>query len=143
MTQDAHKGIFESFDAGDYRIGIVAALFNAEISNQLSDSALAKCEAYRISQSNITVHRVAGAIEIPVVLKALAETKKYDCLVALGSIIRGETPHFDYVAKIVSEGTLKIMMDYGIPVGFGVLTCENEAQALARLGRNIGRVSEP
>ena len=140
MSQNTLRGEFEVFDAKEYRIGIVLALFNSHIGEALFFSAIEMCKKYNIPESNITVHRVAGSVEIPILLQALAETKKYNCLVALGTIIRGETAHFDYVAKIVSEGVLRIMLDYKIPVGFGVLTCENNEQAHARVLSGGGAV---
>jgi 6,7-dimethyl-8-ribityllumazine synthase len=133
MSQNLPKAEFKVFNAESYKVGIVVAVFNPDIGESILASALEKCRLYSIPESNITVHKVAGSVEIPVVLQALAETKSYDCLVALGTIIRGETPHFDYVAKIVSEGVLRVMLDYHIPIGFGVLTCENKDQALARV----------
>ncbi|MEK7075417.1 MAG: 6,7-dimethyl-8-ribityllumazine synthase, partial [Patescibacteria group bacterium] len=89
-------------------------------------------KTYKLQDSLIKIYRVAGCVEIPVILKGLAENKQYDCLVAIGAVVRGETPHFDYVAKIVSEGILKIMLNFGIPVGFGILTTDNIKQAQAR-----------
>lgn len=133
MAQGVQRGVFEKFDASAYKIGIVVGQFNKDICDDLLTSAFAKCEEYNITKDAVTVVRVPGSVEIPVILKAMAETKRYNCLVSLGVIIRGDTPHFDYVAKIVTEGVLKVIMDYGIPVGFGVLTCENHEQATARL----------
>jgi 6,7-dimethyl-8-ribityllumazine synthase len=130
--QNAEKGEFGVFDASSYKVGIVSAQFNKDIADALLKSALAKCEEYKILKENITVYKVPGSVEIPVILEKMAESKKYDCLVALGTIIRGGTPHFDYVAKIVSEGVLRVMLDHCTPVGFGVLTCDNKDQALAR-----------
>ncbi len=140
MSQGVQQGQFEIFDASSYRVGIVAAQFNQDICDVLLASAISKCEAYGISKENIIIKKVPGSVEIPVILKALAETKRFDCLISIGCIIRGETPHFDYVAKIVSEGVLRVMMDYGIPVGFGVLTCEDKPQALARINTGGGAV---
>ena len=131
--QKVAKAEFTVFDAKKYRVGIVAAQFNKDVTDELLKSAEENLREYGVPVNKISVHRVAGSVEIPVVLKALAETKKYDCLVALGAVIRGDTPHFDYVCKMVSEGVLRVMMDYGLPVGFGVLTTENKDQALARL----------
>lgn len=131
MSQQVQKGQFEKFDASSYKIAIVTARFNREICDGLLESALKTCEQYGIK--NPSVYKVPGSVEIPVILKILASTKKYDCLVALGAVIRGETPHFEYVAKMTSEGVLRVMMDYEIPIGFGVLTCENQDQAIARV----------
>ena len=131
MTQTIPKKEFELFDASTFKIGIVVGMFNDEITSKLLESAKEMCVRYFIPEENISVYHVAGCVEIPVILNALAE-KKYDCLVALGAIIRGDTPHFDYVAKIVSEGVLRVMLDHTVPVGFGVLTCENIEQTRIR-----------
>ncbi len=130
--QKVLKANFKSFDAKKYRVGIVVAQFNRDVTEGLLKSVEKKLAEYRVPKKNITICPVAGSVEMPVVLKAFAETGKYDCLVALGAVIRGDTAHFDYVCKIVSEGILRVMMDYGVPVGFGVLTMENKEQALVR-----------
>ncbi|MDP2599938.1 MAG: 6,7-dimethyl-8-ribityllumazine synthase [Deltaproteobacteria bacterium] len=131
--QNTNNGIFKDFDASGYRLGIVVAQFNKDITDGLLQTALAKASKYNIPEENVKIFMVAGSIEIPVILKAMAESKKYDCLVALGAVIRGETAHFEYVAKVVSEGILRVQLDSGIPVGFGILTCENVAQAKVRI----------
>lgn len=125
---------FKKFNARKYRVGLVVAQFNRDITDALLDGAIKMIRAYKIPDKNIVVKKVAGSIEIPLILQMLAKQKKFDCLVAIGAIIRGETPHFDYVAKIVSEGILEVMLDYDIPVGFGVLTLSSIAQAKARFG---------
>src|SRR3989344_6822500 len=130
--QEVKKANFEKFDASGYKVGIVVAQFNRDVTEELLKSALDMLESYRVGKKNIKVLSVAGSIEIPVVLKHLAASKNYDCLLAIGAIIRGETPHFDYVAKIVSEGITRVMLDYGIPIGFAVLTTENHEQASSR-----------
>ena len=129
----ANRGKFKLFSAVDCRVGIVVGQFNREITEQLLESCLAMLDTYGVTQKNVLVYRVAGSIEIPVILKKFAETGKYDCLIAIGAVIRGETAHFEYVAKIVSEGVLRIMLDFGLPVGFAILTTENLAQAKARV----------
>ncbi|MDE2031106.1 MAG: 6,7-dimethyl-8-ribityllumazine synthase [Patescibacteria group bacterium] len=139
MSQNIAKREFEIFNAKSYHVGIVVGAFNYEVTDKLLESAVEMCHKYSIPDDNIKIYHVAGSVEIPVILKALAG-EKYDCLVALGAIIRGDTPHFDYVAKIVSEGVLQVMMTSGIPVGFGVLTCENIEQAQARLHTGGGAV---
>lgn len=127
------QGKFEVFDASGYKIGIVVAQFNHEITEQMLENCIGAMTHYEISKDRIFISRVAGSVEIPVILQKLAETKKFDCLVAIGAIIRGETPHFDYVAKIVAEGITRVMLDYGIPIGFAVLTTENHEQASSRV----------
>ncbi len=136
--QNVEQGKFELFDASSYKVGIVCAQFNQDIMDAVLASAMEACEKYGIKKENLIIKKVPGSVEVPVVLKAFAETKTYDCLVALGAIIRGDTPHFDYVAKIVSEGVLRVMMDYGLPVGFGILTCDNKEQALVRISAGAG-----
>ncbi len=135
---NAQQGKDNLFDASKYRIGIVVAEFNKDITEQLLASALQEAERFHIPAKNIKVFHVPGSVEIPVILRALAKSKKYDGLVALGAIIRGETDHYAYVANIVSQGILEVMMSMGVPVGFGVLTCENMAQATARIGSGKG-----
>ena len=128
------QGKFEVFDASDYKIGIVVGQFNYEITEATLENCISTLAHYEIQRDKISVNRVAGSVEIPVILQKLAETKKFDCLVAIGAIIRGETSHFDYVAKLVTEGVTRVMLDYGIPIGFAVLTTENHEQASGRVG---------
>jgi 6,7-dimethyl-8-ribityllumazine synthase len=136
--QNANKGVSKAFDASTYRVGIVVAQFNADITDQMLASALAATKDFKLNEKKITIHRVAGSVEIPVTLRALAATNRYDALIALGAVIRGETDHYDYVVKIVTEGVLSVMMQFGIPVGFGVLTCNNLKQAQARVNSGKG-----
>jgi 6,7-dimethyl-8-ribityllumazine synthase len=130
--QMANQGEFRPFDAGDWKIGIVVAQFNAHITDALYGSALSRAAEYKIVPGNITTIRVAGAIEIPLALQSLAEQEGFRALLAIGCVIRGDTPHFDYVCKFVTEGILRVGLDNSTPIGFGVLTCLNEAQATAR-----------
>ena len=120
-------------DGSKLRVGIVAARWNDQITNQLLDNALKALEKSKIHSENIKILRVAGAVEIPYALHKLAKSKKYDFLVALACVIRGDTPHFDYVCKMVQEGSLKVMLEDNIPVGFGVLTMNNIKQARERI----------
>jgi 6,7-dimethyl-8-ribityllumazine synthase len=134
MSQDnVVKAQFPVFDASNYKIGIVVAQFNRDITDALLSSALKKAKEYKISDNNIIIKKVAGSVEAPVVLSAMAKSKKFDCLLVIGTIIRGQTVHFDYVAKIVSEGMLRVMLDYNIAIGFCVPMCENHDQAVARI----------
>jgi 6,7-dimethyl-8-ribityllumazine synthase len=131
-VQQALQASYEPFDASQWRIGIVVAQFNRHITDRLLESALQRAAEYSIPPENIEVIKVAGAIEIPVALQHLAASGKYRALLGAGCIIQGETPHFDYVCKLVTEGILRVQLDHTIPVGFGVLTCNDEAQAEAR-----------
>jgi 6,7-dimethyl-8-ribityllumazine synthase len=139
--QNADQGNLQPFNASQYRVGIVVAQFNAPLTEALLASALARAKEFHIPDGNLTIERVAGSVEIPVVLKALAATKRYDALVALGAVVRGETDHYEHVSRIVSEGVLQVMMQSGVPVGFGVLTCDTEAQAKARLESGGGALA--
>jgi len=87
---------------------------------------------------NIETVRVPGAFEIPVAVKQAANSRRYDAVIALGAVIRGETPHFDYVASECARGAMQVMLDTGVPVGFGVLTCDTLEQAQARAGGAAG-----
>lgn len=138
MSQQSNNIEFKKFNADKLKVGIVVAGFNKDITDELLLSAKKCCADYKIPEKNITVHYVAGCVEIPLILKKLVETKKYRALVALGAIIRGDTAHFDYVAKAVTEGVMRVQLDSGIPVGFGVLTLENKKQAQVRLMSGYG-----
>ena len=135
MPKITQEGKFNKFDGSKMKVGIVVAQFNKNVSDKLLDSALMMCEAYNINKKNIVIHEVPGSVEIPLILNAMAKNKagkKFDMLVALGAVIEGETKHFDYVCKIASEGILRVMLDNNIPIGFGILTCKNHAQAMER-----------
>lgn len=113
------------------RIAVVTARFNEEVTSKLEDGAFDYLE--EVGAEILSV-RVPGAIEIPLAIKALFETKKIDGVVALGAVIRGETTHYDYVCQSVERGCSELMLQYNKPVGFGVLTTENDEQAFARAG---------
>ncbi len=120
----------EAFEVdGDLRVVIVAASWHAEIQQALVDSAAATCERFGIEPEVVWV---PGTFELPVVAARVAED--CDAVVALGTVIRGGTPHFDYVCDAVTAGLTRVALDSGVPVGFGVLTCDDQEQALARSG---------
>ena len=126
----------EPFNAENWRIGIVTAEFNSDITGQLEKSAIDRAAEYNIKDAQIDVLKVAGAIEIPLVLQQMAAVGKYDALLAVGCVIKGETPHFDYVCQFVTDGILRVQMDHSMPVGFGVLTCNTLDEAVSRA--NLG-----
>jgi 6,7-dimethyl-8-ribityllumazine synthase len=129
----AEKGKFEVFDAAEWRIGIVVAQFNKSITDSLLESSLQRAKDYHIVDKNIDIFRVAGAIEIPLVLKKMAMKQNYNALLAIGCVINGATPHFEYVCKFVTEGILAVQMETMSPIGFGVLTCATDEQAKSRM----------
>ncbi|MFC1587234.1 6,7-dimethyl-8-ribityllumazine synthase [Planctomycetota bacterium] len=121
-----------SLEGGPLRIGIAVSRFNENITQPLLEGALAELKSLGVADSNVTMAQVPGAVELPLALSQMAASKNYDALVALGCVIRGGTPHFDYVCRITSDGCCQVSLEYGIPVGFGVLTCDTLAQAQER-----------
>lgn len=117
-------------------VGVVTARWNSEITEKLEDGALSYLE-HNVENVQILAVKVAGAVEIPLAVKALLD-EGCDGVVALGAVIRGETSHYDYVCNSVERGVSQLMLDYKKPIGFGVLTTENEEQALARAGGKLG-----
>jgi 6,7-dimethyl-8-ribityllumazine synthase len=115
-------------------VGIVVARFNGEITSRLLDGAIGALEEAGVERDRIDVVPVPGAFELPLGAMALARTRRYSCVVALGCVIRGETPHFDFVAGEAASGLQVAALETGIPVSFGVLTCDNREQADARAG---------
>jgi 6,7-dimethyl-8-ribityllumazine synthase len=120
----------EAFDASDYSVAVVAASWHTEVMDGLLAGARRALDAHGVTDAEVV--RVPGTFELPVVADALAE--EYDAVVALGVVIRGGTPHFEYVCSAATEGLTRVSLDHGIPVGFGVLTCDTEEQALDRAG---------
>ncbi len=120
------------------KIGIVVARFNSFIAEKLLEGALDSLVRSGVSTDDIVVARVPGAFEIPLIAQKMAKSGKYDAIICLGAVIRGATPHFDYVAGEVSKGTAQVMLDTGIPVLFGVLTTETIEQAIERAGTKAG-----
>ena len=124
------------------RIGIVCSRFNEFIVTALLDGARRGLAHCGVAEHNVDVTWVPGAFEIPVAIRTMATTGRYDALVALGAVIRGETAHFEYVAGPCSNEIARIQVDTGIPIGFSVLTVENVEQAVARSGPDSGNKGE-
>jgi len=118
-------------DGHGLRVAVVATRWHREISDALVAGAQRALDDCRVE--DCTIVRVPGAFELPVTAKALAQ-QRYDAVVALGVVIRGGTPHFDYVCRAATDGLTRVAIDASIPVGFGVLTCDDEKQALDRCG---------
>jgi 6,7-dimethyl-8-ribityllumazine synthase len=121
----------EPVDCSDLKVAVVAASWHTEVMDGLLAGAHRALEAHRVTDA--TVVRVPGTFELPVVAQALAE-KGYDAVVALGVVIRGGTPHFEYVCSAATDGLTRVALDHTVAVGFGVLTCDTDAQALDRAG---------
>ena len=122
-----------SLNATDLRFGIVVSRFNDFITERLLDGAIEGVTTNGGDENNITVVWVPGAFEIPLAAQTLAASGNYDVVVALGAVIRGETPHFDYVCQGVTHGVTQVSLNTGVPVAFGVLTTDNIEQARARI----------
>ncbi|MFE5539017.1 6,7-dimethyl-8-ribityllumazine synthase [Streptomyces sp. NPDC056492] len=118
-------------NCGDLRVAVIAAQWHEKVMDGLVDGALRALHELGIDEP--TLLRVPGCFELPVVAKVLAG-RGYDAIVALGVVIRGGTPHFEYVCQGVTQGLVQVSIDSGVPVGFGVLTCDNDEQALDRAG---------
>ena len=126
----------EGSPSGDGRaVGIVVSRFNGDITDRLLARALTALEEQGVARDAVTVVPVPGAFELPLAAMALAKTRSYACIVALGCVIRGETAHFEYVAGEAASGLQLAALETGVPVAFGVLTCENVEQAEARIER--------
>jgi 6,7-dimethyl-8-ribityllumazine synthase len=120
---------------GRRAVGIVVSKFNAEITNALLERALAELDEIGVPRDAVMIMPVPGAFELPVAAMALAKTRRYSAIVALGCVIRGETPHFDYIASEAASGLQLAAIETGVPVSFGVLTVENRKQAEERIDR--------
>jgi 6,7-dimethyl-8-ribityllumazine synthase len=120
------------------RFGIVAGRFNEFISTRLLDGALDSLKRHEVADDDVEVAWVPGAFELPLVAQRLAASGRYDALICLGAVIRGGTPHFDYVAAETAKGIAKVSLDTGIPVIFGVLTTDTIEQAVERAGTKAG-----
>ncbi len=118
-------------DCSDLRVAVVAASWHEQVMDGLVAGALEAVDRYQVGASEVV--RVPGSFELPVVAQALAR-QGFDAVVALGVVIRGGTPHFDYVCGATTDGLTRVALDTGVPIGFGLLTCDTEQQALDRAG---------
>lgn len=124
--------------AKDLKFGIVISRFNDFIGERLLGGALDALKRSGADEQDVDVFKVPGAFEIPLIAKRVAETGRYDAVICLGAVIRGATPHFDYVAAEVSKGIANVGIDLGVPISFGVLTTDTIEQAIERAGSKAG-----
>ena len=120
------------------KLGVVISRFNVFFSQKLLDGARDGMLRHGVNEDDIEVAWTPGAFEIPLVAKKMAETKKYDAIICLGAVIRGSTPHFDYIAAQVSKGIANVNLETGVPVIFGVITTDTLEQAVERSGSKVG-----
>jgi 6,7-dimethyl-8-ribityllumazine synthase len=121
----------QPFDGSDLRVAVVAASWHTQVMDGLLAGTERALDDHRVGQRRVV--RVPGTFELPVVASALA-AQGYDAVIALGVVIRGGTPHFEYVCNAATDGLTRVALDHTVPVGFGVLTCDNDQQALDRAG---------
>ena len=132
------KTLEGNFSNADARYAIAVGRFNSFVVESLLNGALDTLKRHGVSDSNITIVRVPGAWELPLIAQKLAESNQYDAIIALGAVIRGGTPHFDYVAGECAKGLGVVSLDSGLPVSFGVLTVDSIEQAIERSGTKAG-----
>ena len=131
--------VFEGLLVGKgLKFGVVVSRFNEFITTKLLEGAQDALLRHDVSQEDIDIAWVPGAFEIPLVAKKLAESKKYNAIICLGAVIRGGTPHFEYIAAEVAKGIAKVGLDTGLPVSFGVITADTLEQAIERAGTKEG-----
>ncbi len=123
-----------NLNAGDLRFGIVVSKFNEFVTGRLEAAAIETLKHHGAQEDNVQIVRVPGAFEIPLVARQLAQSKQFDAVLCLGAVIKGETPHFDFISAEMSRGIAQASWETGIPVIFGVLTTNTAEEALARAG---------
>ncbi len=134
----AARELTGSLDGAGLRIGIVVSRFNRTVTEGLLEGALEALEKHGVASEEVTVVRVPGAFEVPFAARRLAGAGVYDALICLGAVIRGETPHFEYIAAEVTRGIGRVIEDHRLPIAFGVLTTDTVEQALDRAGARHG-----
>ena len=127
-----------NLDAAGFKFALVVSRFNSFICDRLLEGALDTLKRHGAKEGDLTVVKVPGAFEIPLVAKKLAGSGKYDALICLGAVIRGGTPHFEYVSSEVTKGVASVSLDTGVPISFGVLTTDSVEQAIERAGTKAG-----
>ncbi|HET6465809.1 MAG TPA: 6,7-dimethyl-8-ribityllumazine synthase [Nitrospiria bacterium] len=115
-----------------HRFGIVISKFNRKVTAKLLEGALKSLRKHGVKEEDIEIAEVPGAFEIPLTARRLAQSHAFHAVICLGAVIRGETPHFEYISQAVSQGLLHVMLETGIPISFGVLTTDTEKQAMQR-----------
>jgi 6,7-dimethyl-8-ribityllumazine synthase len=135
LQPTVHEG---RLNAEGFKFAIVASRWNEFISGRLVDGALDALKRLGAGEPQITIYRVPGAFEIPLLSFRLAESRKFDVIICLGTIIRGQTPHFDYIANEVAQGISQAGLETGVPVVFGVVTADTVDQAIDRAGVKLG-----
>ncbi|MDC1067828.1 6,7-dimethyl-8-ribityllumazine synthase [Candidatus Kapabacteria bacterium] len=132
------ENIFGNLNAGNKKFAIIVTRWNEFIVSKLQDGAIDAISRTGGVKENITIYTCPGSFEIPLLAKKVCNTKKYDAVIALGTVIRGATPHFDMIAAEVTKGLANVSLDTGVPISFGVLTTDTIEQAIERAGTKAG-----
>lgn len=132
------KIIEGTLEAKGFRFGIIVSRFNSFISDRLLEGTVDTLVRHGADQKQLTVVKVPGAFELPLIAKKMAESGKYDALICLGAVIRGGTPHFEYVSAEMTKGIASVSLQAGLPIAFGVLTTDSVEQAIERAGTKAG-----
>lgn len=127
---------FKKLNGKGLKVAIVQARFNQEITDALVKGAVKALKESKIANQDIKIFQAPGSFEIPLLCQRLAKTKKYNGIIAIGAVIKGETAHFDYIARAAADGITRVALDYNIPIAFGVITTYNMKQARARARDN-------
>jgi len=130
-----HEG---RLDAAGLKVGIIVSRFNELLTSKLQEGAIDCLIRHKAAEENIDVFRVPGSFEIPYVASKLAHSQNYDAIICLGALIRGHTPHFEYIASEVAKGIANVSMDTGVPVIYGVVTADTLEQGIERCGTKAG-----
>jgi 6,7-dimethyl-8-ribityllumazine synthase len=135
LQPKVHEG---RLNAEGFRFAIVASRWNEFITGRLVEGALDALERLGVNEGSVSIYRVPGAFEIPLLAKRLAQSRRFDAIICVGTIIRGQTPHFDYIANEVARGISQAGLESGVPVVFGIVTADTVDQALDRAGVKLG-----
>ena len=135
LQPKVHEG---RLNAEGFRFAIVASRWNEFITGRLVEGALDALERLGVNEGSVSVYRVPGAFEIPLLAKRLAQSRRFDAIICVGTIIRGQTPHFDYIANEVARGISQAGLESGVPVVFGIVTADTVDQAIDRAGVKLG-----
>ena len=140
MADQKHAAGYKPFDASEWHVGIVVGDFNSAITKKMLDETNKALGLYKVKKENITVVHVAGAADMPAALESVARNDMNRCIITLGAIIRGETAHFDYVAKIAADAVREVAIKHAKPIAFGILTCDTQEQAKDRISHSASYV---
>ena len=138
MPTGGHQAADAEIDASGLRFAVIVARFNGDVTQKLYEGCADELRAHGAAGGSVAVHNVPGCFELPLMAQTLAAGGRFDAIICLGAIIRGDTPHFEYVSSATASGIQRAGMDTGVPVIFGVLTVDNEQQAYARVGGAAG-----